>query len=154
MRLKPLRIVGLRSPTGSSSCLGQIKILFLRNLLPRDVVFHVTKAIVMKYHVTKNSLVSATGRVGTLSCHCIIVLFKTHHFIQFFFHLSALNLKMKTLEALFQSTQLDVVVPTSSLRFPSPDDGDSWISSLNDSTVERDKAFFGIYTIFIFKTEA
>ena len=50
---------------------------------------------------------------------------------------------MSAFEYLFNSSSLDVVVPDTSLAFPTQSTADKWLETVNSKTLERDQAFFG-----------
>jgi hypothetical protein len=53
-----------------------------------------------------------------------------------------------SLEQLFSTSELDVVVPDTTLEFPSETTADEWLSRAKFSKIERKQAFFGQHLFF------
>ena len=49
-----------------------------------------------------------------------------------------------SLEQIFASTTLDVVVPNTSVDFPSEESVDDWLIRLRAGSVDRKQTFFGV----------
>lgn len=52
---------------------------------------------------------------------------------------------MSVFEELFESAILEVVVPDTSIEFPTQSDADEWLGRVQSEEVERKQAFFGEY---------
>lgn len=50
---------------------------------------------------------------------------------------------MSVFEELFESATLEVVVPDTSIEFPTQADADNWLTRVQSGEVERKQAFFG-----------
>ena len=50
---------------------------------------------------------------------------------------------MSVFEELFESTVLEVVVPDTSVDFPTQNEADEWLRRVQSEAVERKQAFFG-----------